>query len=82
MIVLFNLIIIGLVVLIAYWWSNEGAFSALLHLVCVIAAGTIAFAVWEPIVFGVLSVDGAFGGLLPGSVLLGVFIVALLILRK
>ena len=82
MIVLFNLIIIGLVVLIAYWWSDEGAFSALLHLVCVIAAGAIAFAVWEPLIFDVMSVKGAFGGLLPGSVLLGVFIVALLILRK
>jgi len=81
-IVLFNLIIIGLVVLIAYWWSNEGAFSALLHLVCVIAAGTIALAVWEPLLFGLISLEGAFAGLLPGVVLLGVFIIALLILRK
>ena len=37
MTIIFNLLIIGLVLLIAYWWANEGLFSSILHLVCVIA---------------------------------------------
>jgi hypothetical protein len=49
MFVAFNLIIIALVALIAYWWVNQGLFSAILHFVCVVVAGSIAFAVWEPL---------------------------------
>lgn len=43
-----NILVIGFAGLIAYWWANQGVFSALLHLVCVIAAGVLAFATWEP----------------------------------
>ncbi|MCH2135837.1 MAG: sulfite exporter TauE/SafE family protein [Phycisphaerales bacterium] len=77
-----SLIAIALVALIAYWWSNEGAFSALLHLVCVIMAGAIALALWEPILFDLLAAEGKYAGLLPGVILLSVFVVALLLLRK
>jgi hypothetical protein len=55
MTIIFNLLIIGLVLLIAYWWANEGLFSSFLHLICVITAGTIALAVWEPITMSMLN---------------------------
>ncbi|HEB60459.1 MAG TPA: CvpA family protein [Phycisphaeraceae bacterium] len=45
-----QLVVIACVALIAYWWAGQGALSALLHLVCVIAAGAVAFAVWEIVV--------------------------------
>ncbi|UCD75098.1 MAG: CvpA family protein [Phycisphaerales bacterium] len=47
----FNIMIIGLVAFIAYWWANQGLFSAILHCLCVIVAGAIALAVWEPLAF-------------------------------
>ena len=46
MIVLFNILIIGIVLLIAYWWMDQGFFSSMLHLLAVIAAGCLAFAFW------------------------------------
>ncbi len=49
MFVAFNLILIALVALIAYWWVNQGLFSAMLHFACVVVAGALAFAVWEPL---------------------------------
>jgi hypothetical protein len=49
MFVAFNLILIALVALIAYWWVNQGLFSAVLHFACVVVAGALAFAVWEPL---------------------------------
>lgn len=48
---LMSVIVILLVALIAYLWSSQGAFSAFLHLLCVIIAGAIAFAFWETIVY-------------------------------
>jgi len=44
-----NILVIGFAGLIAYWWANQGLFSAMLHLACVIAAGTLSFATWEPV---------------------------------
>ncbi|MCC6971120.1 MAG: hypothetical protein IT434_12975 [Phycisphaerales bacterium] len=44
-----NLIAICIVALLAYIWLTRGFFSALLNLMCVIAAGAIAFGVWEPL---------------------------------
>lgn len=80
MIIIFNTAIIGLVLLIAYWWANEGLFSSLLHLVCVIAAGTIALAVWEPLTMSLMS-GGGFDNYAWGIVLVGVFALSLFILR-
>jgi hypothetical protein len=37
------------VLLVAYWWGNQGAFDALVHLVCVVFAGALALALWEPV---------------------------------
>lgn len=44
-----NILVIGFAGLIAYWWATQGLFSAVLHLVCVICAGVLAFATWEPV---------------------------------
>ena len=43
-----NILVIGFAGLIAYWWANQGLFSSVLHLMCVICAGVLAFATWEP----------------------------------
>ena len=80
MIIIFNLIILGLVGLIAYWWANEGLFSALIHLVCVITAGAISLSLWEQITMPMLK-GGSFDNYAWGVVLVGVFAVSLLILR-
>lgn len=42
-----QLVVIAIVAFIAYWWASQGALSALLHLACVVAAGAVAFGVWE-----------------------------------
>ena len=44
-----NLIVIVLVLSIAYAWMVRGVFSAMLHMLCALVAGAIAFAVWEPL---------------------------------
>jgi len=80
MLTLFNILIIALVLLIAYWWANQGLFSAILHLVAVIAAGIIAFGVWEPLSLLMLSGSG-FDSYAWGVVLVGVFGLALVIMR-
>ena len=46
----FNILVIGFIGLNAYWWANQGLFSATLHFVCVFCAGVLAFASWEPII--------------------------------
>ena len=47
-----NIIVLVFVLLIGYWWANQGLFSAIIHLLCVIVAGAIALALWEPIGVG------------------------------
>ncbi len=46
---LFNILVIAFIGLIAYWWANQGLFGAILHFLCVLCAGVLAFATWEPI---------------------------------
>ncbi|MFN0133646.1 MAG: hypothetical protein ACKVW3_14100 [Phycisphaerales bacterium] len=60
------LVALGLVALSGYLWLTRGFFSALIHLVCVIAAGAIAFGVWEPVSYLLLSSapDRGFGSVL------------------
>ena len=76
-----DLIVIAfaVILLITYWWANQGAFSALIHLLCVITAGAVAFALWEPLAYRMLSSSA--GEYAKGLVLLGVFILLLLVLR-
>lgn len=38
-----------MLLLLAFIWANRGFYSGLINMVCVIAAGAIAFAFWEPI---------------------------------
>lgn len=44
-----SILTIVVVLGVAYIWLTRGFFSALLHMVCVVAAGAIAFALWEPL---------------------------------
>tara|TARA_Y100000589_G_scaffold289043_1_gene290851 strand:+ start:3977 stop:5587 length:1611 start_codon:yes stop_codon:yes gene_type:complete len=81
MIVLFNILIIAIVLLIAYWWMDQGFFSALLHLIAVIAAGCLAYAFWEPLAIDVLLSGGGFDSYAMGITLGGLFAIFLVILR-
>ena len=60
--VLFNLLCILLVGIIAYWWANQGLFSAIIHLLCVVTAGALAFAFWERLTLGLLLRGSWFDG--------------------
>lgn len=44
-----NLFVIVVVLMLGYLGVVRGFFSSLLHLVCVVLAGAIAFGVWEPV---------------------------------
>jgi hypothetical protein len=50
--------VIFIVAGLAYIWGSRGFFSALLHLVCVLVGGAIAFALWEPIAYKILAAAG------------------------
>ena len=78
-----NILVIVFVIAMAYWWSIQGAFSALLHLVVVIVAGTLAFALWETFAVGPVNIMAinphyawAVGLLLPFGLLLIILRVA------
>jgi hypothetical protein len=49
-----NIFLILFLVFMAYWWSMQGLFSSLLHLVITIFAAVLALAVWEPLTVGFL----------------------------
>lgn len=44
-----NILVIVFVLGIAYTWSVRGVFNSMIHAMCVLFAGAIAFAVWEPL---------------------------------
>ncbi len=52
-----HLVVIAIIGIIAYIWASRGFFSAFLHMLCVIVAGSIAFAIWEPIALLIMSTD-------------------------
>lgn len=54
MFIVFNILVVLFIGLIAYWWANQGLFSALLHLLCVIAAAAITLGLWEPLTTNLL----------------------------
>jgi hypothetical protein len=61
-----SLIVILGTLLLTFLWSTRGFFSALINLACTIAAGAIAFAVWEPLGYKFLAMApprGAMSGL-------------------
>lgn len=50
-----NIFVIIVVLLVGYIGVLRGFFSSLLHLVCVVVAGALAFAFWEPLAYMILS---------------------------
>ena len=53
-----SILIIIVIALTAFWWSNQGTFSAFLHMLCCLVAGAVAFAAWEPATYMVLNAEG------------------------
>jgi len=76
-----NLIVAALVLLIAYWWANQGVFSSILHFVCVACAGAMALALWEPVTVGFLLSGGGFDDYAWGLSLGGMFVLFLFLFR-
>jgi len=76
-----NIIVLVFVLLIGYWWANQGLFSAVIHLLCVIVAGAIALALWEPIGIGLFMKSAWFVSYAMGVALVGTFVVSLFVLR-
>jgi len=79
--VILNVLVLGAIGFIAYWWINQGALSAALHCLCVVVAGALAFALWEPIVVNFLLNGGTFDNYAWGMTLGLLFAVLLLVLR-
>ena len=80
MFIVFNLVLLAIAALITYWWANQGAFSALLHLVCVIVAGAVALAFWEPLT-NLIMRGSFFDDYAWGVSIVVLFVITLLILR-
>lgn len=82
-----NIIVILLVLGVAYAWMVRGVFNALLHMLCAIVAGAVAFAFWEPLALMMINASPERGFLsflesvAWGAGLLIPFVVALLLLR-
>lgn len=74
-----NIAVILIILGLAYFWAGQGLFSALIHFVCVLIAGAVAFAVWEPLTYMVLL--GLKEDIAWTIGLLGPFVVTLAILR-
>ena len=51
---IFNFLIVAIVLGIGYAWLVRGFYSALIHLVCTVVAGAIAFGLWEPVAFFII----------------------------
>lgn len=81
--------LIGILItgLVGYVWATRGFYAALIHMICTLIAGAIAFAVWEPIAYALLQAAprGGTGAFIEGiawGVSLGVpFALALAVLR-
>ncbi|MDX9911024.1 MAG: CvpA family protein [Phycisphaerales bacterium] len=82
-----NLAAIAIVGGLTYLWMTRGFFSAFLNMVCVIAAGAIAFALWEPVSYFLLDKAPTRGlGVMLGDAAWGIglaipFAIALALLR-
>lgn len=55
---IFSVFVIFAVFGIAYMWGSRGFFSALIHLLCTVVAGAVAFAAWEPLTAVFMGVGG------------------------
>lgn len=54
---IFNILVAGIVLGLAYAWMVRGFFSAFLHLLCVLIAGALAFALWEPAAYFIMDLS-------------------------
>jgi hypothetical protein len=77
--VITGVLVAGFIVMMILWWGSQGVFTAFLHLMAVIAAGAVAFALWEPVGLGMLLARQ--GDYARGVSLLSCFILALLVFR-
>lgn len=78
---IFSVFVIFAVLGIAYMWGSRGFFSALIHLLCTIVAGAIAFAAWEPLTALFMGVGGTMVDWAHGLGLALPFAVSLIVLR-
>lgn len=46
-----NVLVLGILIIFVLWTSSQGFFSSILQFGCVVVAGAIAFAVWEPVYY-------------------------------
>lgn len=76
-----NVLVVGFVLMMAYYWYTQGFFSAFLHLAAVVAAGVLAFAAWEPTAHWLLRTGTVASYYAWGVSLVGWFIVSLTVLR-
>ncbi|MCA9303253.1 MAG: CvpA family protein [Phycisphaerales bacterium] len=82
-----NLIVIVLVLVITAAWMFRGAFNAFIHLLCTIAAGAVALALWEKFATMLVNMSPERGffsfieGMAWGIGLIVPFVVTLLVLR-
>jgi hypothetical protein len=82
-----NLIVIAFVLGVAYAWMVRGMFSSMLHMLCVLVSGAIAFAVWEPLAVMLINASPERGffsfleGIAFGVALIVPFTVSVLLLR-
>lgn len=76
-----SLIVSAIVLLIAYWWCNQGFFSALLHFLCVLVAGAVAFSLWEWATVTFFLSGKRYDEYAWGVTLVGIFVVVLFVLR-
>jgi len=75
-----SIVVVVFVLLVAYWWGNAGAFDALMHFICVVAAALLAVALWEPLNAAAF-LGGGFADYGWGLTLGGTFLIALTVLR-
>lgn len=73
--------ILAFVALLGYWWAAEGALSAVMHFICVVCAGALALAAWEPVVTGLLLRGNGFDDYAWGAGLAISFALILVLLR-
>jgi len=71
-----NIAVILLILGLGYFWAGQGLFSSFIHFLCVLTAGAVALALWEPLTYGVLlglreDIAWSVGLLAPFAVTLG-----------
>lgn len=76
-----SLLVVAIIALITYWWMNQGLFSALLHFLCVLVAGTVAFSLWEWATVSFFLRGIRYDEYAWGITLVGIFAIVLLVLR-